>query len=156
MAFLTKITMDHQIADTKAGITEAFASDENAARLNVKVELVGDSQFAITGERAAVFEYAKAYFGADSLEDLAEYSDLNIQIVDASILKLSENGCVRLRDLGNGNAVVEMTNYRFKSINWVYCAFRSLPLADAERQFAKQAAGFQGTSPREVNSPYYS
>ena len=72
-----------------------------------------------------------------------------------NILKTSENGCVRLRDLGNGNAVVEMTNYRFRTLGWNYCVFRSQPLAKAEALFEKQASGFQGTTPRMVDSPYY-
>jgi hypothetical protein len=56
-----------------------------------------------------------------------------------SILAITLDGCMRIRQFANGKAVVELRGHLFPG-DWIYCAYRSLTLEKAWDMFHNQAA----------------
>jgi hypothetical protein len=56
-----------------------------------------------------------------------------------SILAITLDGCMRIRQFANGKAVVELRGHLFPG-DWIYCVYRSLTLEKAWDMFHNQAA----------------
>lgn len=55
-----------------------------------------------------------------------------------SILAITLDGCMRIRQFANGKAVVELRGHLFPG-GWIYCVYRSLSMEKAWELFHNQA-----------------